>query len=132
MKWIEYHSEEGEIWEVFKTTLDENEDEKDLVSQKNNYAIYRKEMLSVDFIKTSIIPAARIVDDVSGKVGREKEFYIKLELMNEDWFCFSNRTFQKEEVIKLTGYFIGLNKKQAERVWKAKKLGKMNTYRLEI
>jgi hypothetical protein len=130
-KWIEYHSEEGEIWEILKDVSDSSENGHDLVSQYGNHAVLRKEMATTDFVQVTLVPAARIVDDVKGQIGREKEFYIRLDLLNEDWFSFSNRSFEKEEALKLSSYFVGMTKKQAERIWKAKKLGGSNTFRLE-
>jgi hypothetical protein len=131
MKWVEYHSEEGEIWEILKEESDFEKIESEEISRNGNCAVYRKEMATTDSIQVCLIPAARVIDDVSGKIGREKEFYIKLALLNDDWFSISNRAFKKEEAIQLVGYFAGVNKRQAERIWKAKKLGVSNTYRLE-
>lgn len=131
MKWVEYHSEEGEIWEILKEESDFEKIESEEISRNGNCAVYRKEMATTDSIQVCLIPAARVIDDVTGKIGREKEFYIKLALLNDDWFSISNRAFKKEEAIQLVGYFAGVNKRQAERIWKAKKLGVSNTYRLE-
>jgi hypothetical protein len=130
-EWREFHSENGEIWELL---VDHSEPylEKDMISKTGNHAVLKRNMISADYIITSIIPAARIVDDVTQKIGREKLFYLKIDLMNgEDWFCMSNVSFEKEEIVKLANFFIGLNKTQAERVWKAKKLGEISTFRLD-
>jgi len=129
--WIEYHSENGEIWEILKDASSLTEDESDLISKNSNHAVLRKEMATTDFVQVALVPAARVVDDVKGQIGRDKEFYIRLELLNEDWFSFSNRAFDKEEALKLTSYFVGMTKAQAERIWKAKKLGDANTVRLD-
>lgn len=129
-KWVEYHTEEGEIWEILKD-VSEQENDSDSISQSGNYAVLRKEMVAADIVQVTLVPAARIVDDVKGQIGRQKEFYIRLDLLNEDWFSLSTRSFEKDEALKLVSYFAGMNKTQSERIWRAKKLGPANTNRLE-
>ncbi len=129
-KWVEYHTEEGEIWEILKD-VSEQENDSDSISQSGNYAVLRKEMVAADIVQVTLVPAARIVDDVKGQIGRQKEFYIRLDLLNEGWFSLSTRSFEKDEALKLVSYFAGMNKTQSERIWRAKKLGPANTNRLE-
>ncbi len=130
-EWREFHSENGEIWELL-INHSEPHSELDMISKTGNHAVLKRNMSSTDYVTTSIIPAARIVDDVTQKLGKQKLFYLKIDLMNGDnWFCMSNICFAKEEIVKLANLFIGLNKMQAERVWKAKKLGEINTFRLD-
>lgn len=129
-KWIEFHTENGEIWELFKN-IDEKDQEKDQISISGDLAVYRKEMLTADLVSVSVIPAARIIDDVTQRKGEENRFYLKIESLKENWFCFSRKNYTKDEIMKLVDMFTGMNKNQAERIWKAKKLGKLNTYRLD-
>ena len=124
-KWIEYHSEDGDIWELLvDTSYVENENDK--ISDFGNHAVLRKVSSPADYVVVSILPSARIVDDVKNQIGKEKLFYIKLHLMNEDdWFCISEKSYTKNEIIKISNLFIGINKLQAEKIWNLKKLGKL-------
>ena len=130
-KWIEYLSEEGSFWEFFVNDSYQ-EKEEDCVSNTGEYAIMKRVMNTIDLVEVSITPAARIVDDAKSQIGRTNLYYIALSLINgDDWFCISNKSYSKEEIIKISIFFIGLNKKQAERVWISKKLGNINTDRLD-
>jgi len=131
-EWREYHSENGEIWEIF---ADSNDSEKaeDLISKSGNSAVMRKYMKTLDYVQVTIIPCARIIDDIKKREGKEMYFRLKINLLNDDdWFGLSTRFFDKEEILKLVNMFIGLTKKQAERVWIAKKLGNFNTNRFDL
>ncbi|MCW1961470.1 hypothetical protein [Chryseobacterium viscerum] len=131
-EWREYHSENGEIWEIFADTND-NEKKEDLISRSGSNAIMRKYMKTLDYIQVTIIPCARIIDDIKKREGKEKYFRLKINLLNgEDWFGISSNFFDKEEIEKLSNMFIGLTKRQAERIWIAKKLGNFNTNRLDL
>lgn len=130
-KWIEYSTENGEMWELFVDN-EYFEKEEDKLSKSGDFAIMRRQMESTDFIVTTIIPAARIVDHVKKQIGRDKFYYLKLSLLNDDsWYCISSKKYEKEDIKKLLDLFIGTTKQQAERIWKAKKLGDFCTNRLE-
>ena len=131
MKWIEYFSENGDLWQLFVED-DYQETQADTLAHNGNEAVTRTEMPAIDKVQVTIIPAARIVDKVKGQVAREKLFHLKLSLINgDDWFAISQQAFSKEEILQYASLFVGLNKFQAERVWKSKKLGEVNTIRLE-
>ena len=131
MKWIEYFSENGDLWQLFVED-DYQETQADTLAHNGNEAVTRREMPAIDKVQVTIIPAARIVDKVKGQVAGEKLFHLKLSLINgDDWFAISQQAFSKEEILQYASLFVGLNKFQAERVWKSKKLGEVNTIRLE-
>lgn len=131
MKWIEYFSENGDLWQLFVED-DYQETQADTLAHNGNEAVTRREMPAIDKVQVTIIPAARIVDKVKGQVAKEKLFHLKLSLINgDDWFTISQKAFSKEEILQYASLFVGLNKFQAERVWKSKKLGEVNTIRLE-
>ena len=131
MKWIEYFSENGDLWQLFVED-DYQETQADTLAHNGNEAVTRREMPAIDKVQVTIIPASRIVDKVKGQVAKEKLFHLKLSLINGDnWFAISQQTFSKEEILQYASLFVGLNKFQAERVWKSKKLGEVNTIRLE-
>ena len=131
MKWIEYFSENGDLWQLFVED-DYQETQADTLAHNGNEAVTRREMPTIDKVQVTIIPAARIVDKVKGQVAKEKLFHLKLTLINGDnWFAISQQAFSKEEILQYASLFVGLNKFQAERVWKSKKLGEVNTIRLE-
>ncbi|MGM5629622.1 hypothetical protein O2K51_01870 [Apibacter raozihei] len=130
-EWREYHSEEGEIWKIL-SEAEVKEKSQDLVSKSGKPAVLRKVMKTTDYIVTCTIPAARIIDDVKNKIGMETYFHLKISLINDDnWYGISNRHFKKEEILELVNLFTGTTKLQAERIWKSKKLGMLNTNRLE-
>ena len=131
MKWIEYFSENGDLWQLFVED-DYQETQADTLAHNGNEAVTRREMPAIDKVQVTIIPAARIVNKVKGQVAKEKLFHLKLSLINGDnWFAISQQAFSKEEILQYASLFVGLNKFQAERVWKSKKLGEVNTIRLE-
>ena len=131
MKWIEYFSENGDLWQLFVED-DYQETQADTLAHNSNEAVTRREMPAIDKVQVTIIPAARIVDKVKGQVAGEKLFHLKLSIINgDDWFAISQQAFSKEEILQYASLFVGLNKFQAERVWKSKKLGEVNTIRLE-
>ncbi|MFK7785505.1 MAG: hypothetical protein AB8B56_10330 [Crocinitomicaceae bacterium] len=72
-KWIEYQSENGETWGILKDASDLPENESDSISQNGNHAVFRKEMATTDYVQVTLVPAARVIDDVKGQIGREKE-----------------------------------------------------------
>ncbi|AWH85504.1 hypothetical protein HYN59_10415 [Flavobacterium album] len=131
-EWREYHSENGEVWEIFADSNDREKTE-DLISKSGNSAVIRKYMKTLDYVQVTIIPCARITDDIKKREGKEKYFRLKINLLNDDdWFGLSRDFFDKEEISKLANMFIGLTQKQAERIWNAKKLGNLNTNRVDL
>ena len=130
-KWIEYATENGETWELF-VDVDYSEKEEDSLSKDGSIAVMRRQMGTTDQVCITIIPSARIVDDVKNQIGRDKLYYLKLSLLNsDDWYCISDKAYSKEDILKISNLFIGLNKQQAKRVWEAKKMGNISTDRLE-
>lgn len=130
-KWIEYATENGETWELF-VDVDYSEKEEDSISKDGSIAVMRRQMGTTDQVCITIIPSARIVDDVKNQIGRDKLYYLKLSLLNsDDWYCISDKAYSKEDILKISNLFIGLNKQQAKRVWEAKKMGNISTDRLE-
>lgn len=130
-KWIEYSTENGEIWQLF-VDADYSEKEEDRISKNGNIAVMRRQMGTTDQVCITIIPSARIIDNVKKQIGRDRLYYLKLSLLNgDDWYCISDKAHAKEDIIKMSNLFIGLNKQQAKRVWEAKKLGNVSTDRLE-
>jgi hypothetical protein len=100
------------------------------MSDSGNHAVMKKYMKPAGYVQVTVIPCARITDNITKK---EKYFRLKINLLNDEhWFGISNNIFDKEEVLKLTNTFIGLTQKQAERVWSSKKLGNFNTNRLGL
>ena len=105
-KWIEYLSEEGSFWEFFVNDSYQ-EKEEDCVSNTGEYAIMKRVMNTIDLVEVSIIPAARIVDDAKSQIGRTNLYYIALSLINgDDWFCISNKSYSKEEIIKISIFLL--------------------------
>ncbi len=98
MKWIEYFSENGDLWQLFVED-DYQETQADTLAHNGNEAVTRREMPAIDKVQVTIIPAARIVDKVKGQVAGEKLFHLKLSLINgDDWFAISQQAFSKEEI----------------------------------
>lgn len=129
-KWIEYSTEDGERWEIFKDITD-IDDDSDYISLLGNRAVYKKTMLPTDVVMVCIVPSERIVDNMTKQIIKKNLYHLMLRLLNDTWFCLSINSYSKEEVVQLSNLFVGLNKTQAERVWKAKKLGELNTYRID-
>ncbi|SFZ84425.1 hypothetical protein [Tenacibaculum maritimum] len=129
-QWRRYNSEQGESWQVF---IDENEQGiEHTVSSKGHSAVMRKIIDPIDFVIVSAIPCVN-QDEFNKTLYDKNLFQLKLELMNgDDWFAFSGQKFKKDEIVKLISLFVGLDKNQAERVWKGKKLGNFNTYKNEV
>ena len=75
MKWIEYFSENGDLWQLFVED-DYQETQADTLAHNGNEAVTRREMPAIDKVQVTIIPAARIVDKVKGQVAGEKLLFV--------------------------------------------------------
>ena len=78
-----------------------------------------------DFVSVSLLSASYEIDDVTGKLGQERDFYLKIECLQDGWASISSRSI-KEEALSLASLFIGLRKDAAIKLWKLKKLGEKN------
>ncbi len=129
-QWRKYSCELGESWDIFidsklKTPI------KDLKCKKGHSAVMEFEYSALDLVSVNIIPCLSIKDPDKKEFNKDK-YQLKLELMNGDnWFAFSHQKFTKEEIVKMASSFIGLDKHRAEKIWKLKKLGEFNTYRVD-
>ena len=135
-EWREYMSEEGDSWTIL-TDSETTETTTDMISVDGNEAVQCLTYQTADYVVVSILPKARVQrfkrhNPPYYEPYDKTLFYLKLELMNgDDWFCLTAKHYGKDEVMKLASLFVGLNKQQAERVWTSKKLGKINTSRID-
>ena len=121
-EWREYISENDGSWMLLK---DKNETETidDLKSKNGCQAVIVKRCEPADVVSIQILPAARVVDNVKKTIHHEKKFYIKLFSLKEEWSLISKECFLLDEVLKIAQRFLGLEKTQALKIWKVKKLG---------
>ena len=129
MTWIKYSAEEVETWVRLKPAKADNQHDNQLV--EDGTVSFMKVMPPADEVTVSFLPTSKIVDDVTGKVGEQGRYHIKLSLLsNEAWFAISFKSYDKTDALKIGSKFIGLNQHQAGRVWNAKKLGEINSTKL--
>ena len=74
----------------------------------------------------SLLSASYEIDDVTGKLGQERDFYLKIECLQDGWASISSQVYKKEEAVTLASLFMGLRKDAAIKLWKFKKLGENN------
>ena len=79
-----------------------------------------------DFISVSLLSASYEIDDITGKLGQERDFYLKIECLQDGWASISSQVYKKEEAVTLASLFMGLRKDAAIKLWKLKKLGENN------
>lgn len=81
-KWIEYSTEDGERWEIFKDITD-IDDDSDYISLLGNRAVYKKIMLPTDVVMVCIVPSERIVENMTKQVFKKNLYHLMLRLLNE-------------------------------------------------
>ena len=127
--WVKYSTENGDTWLRYKQSGLPNPDDDQLVSEGS--VTYKKEMHPADDVVVQFIPTSKIIDEITQDVGERGRFYIYVSLLsNDDWFAMSYKAYDKNEAIRIGSQFLGLNKRQAERVWRAKKLGEVKSTKL--
>ena len=121
-EWRQYMSESDGSWLMLKNK-DAPELPNDSISLNGQEAIMLKKCQPSDHVSIQILPAARITDNVKNVVHYEKEFYIQLFCMKDDWSVISANSYSSDEALKIANQFIGLTKDRAIKVWEIKKMG---------
>ncbi|WP_444943777.1 hypothetical protein ACJJIK_21165 [Microbulbifer sp. ZKSA006] len=115
-------SETDGAWLVLKDK-DEPELPVESISSNGQEAVMLKKCEPGDYVSVNILPAARIMDDVKKTVNYEKDFYVQLYCLNDDWSVISGKSYSSDEALKLAAKFVGLTKKRALKLWGMRKLG---------
>lgn len=121
-EWREYMSEDDGAWE-FLCEINSPENEADIKSINGHDAVMARKAKPSDIVSVTILPCAREIDSVTGRIGHEKEFYIQLECLRDGWICISNEYFKAPEALEVAKIFLGLHKEIAIKVWQSKNLG---------
>ena len=124
-EWRFYSSEDDRDW-VILSDRDRAETKEDIHSVNQKEAVMRMYRRPGDFISVSLLSASYEIDDVTGKLGQERDFYLKIECLQDGWASISSQAYKKEEAVTLASLFMGLRKDAAIKLWKLKKLGEKN------
>ena len=124
-EWRFYSSEDDRDW-VILSDRDRTETKEDIYSINQKEAVMRMYRRPGDFISVSLLSASFEIDDVTVKLGHERDFYIKMECLQDGWASISSQVYKKEEAVTLASLFMGLRKDAAIKLWKLKKLGEKN------
>lgn len=124
-EWRFYSSEDDRDW-VILSDSDKSETEEDIHSINQKESVMRLYRRPGDYVSVSLLSASYEVDDVTGKLGQERDFYLKMECLQDGWASISSQVYKKEEALTLASLFIGLRKDAAIKLWKLKKLGEKN------
>ena len=124
-EWRFYSSEDDRDW-VILSDSDRAETEEDIYSINQKESVMRLYRRPGDFVSVSLLSASYEIDDVTGKLGQERDFYLKMECLQDGWASISSQVYKKEEALTLASLFIGLRKDAAIKLWKLKKLGEKN------
>ena len=124
-EWRFYSSEDDREW-VILSERDRAETKEDIHSVNQKEAVMRMYRRPGDFISVSLLSASFEIDDVTVKLGHERDFYIKMECLQDGWASISSQVYKKEEAVTLASLFMGLRKDAAIKLWKLKKLGEKN------
>ena len=120
-----YSSEDDGDW-VILSDSDRAETKEDIHSINQKESVMRMYRRPGDFVSVSLLSASYEIDDVTGKLGQERDFYLKIECLQDGWASISSQIYKKEEALSLASLFIGLRKDAAIKLWKLKKLGENN------
>ncbi|MCD9461161.1 hypothetical protein [Marinibactrum halimedae] len=115
-------SETDGAWLVLKDK-DEPELPAESISSSGQEAVMLKKCKPGNYISVNILPAARITDDVKKTINYEKDFYVQLYCLSDDWSVISEKSYSSDEALKLASRFVGLTKDRAIKVWNMRKLG---------
>ena len=124
-EWRFYSSEDDGDW-VILSDSDRAETKEDIHSINQKESVMRMYRRPGDFVSVSLLSASYEIDDVTGKLGQERDFYLKMECLQDGWASISSQIYKKEEALSLASLFIGLRKDAAIKLWKLKKLGEKN------
>ena len=124
-EWRFYSSEDDGDW-VILSDSDRAETKEDIHSINQKESVMRMYRRPGDFVSVSLLSASYEIDDVTGKLGQERDFYLKIECLQDGWASISCQVDKKEEALTLASLFIGLRKDAAIKLWKIKKLGEKN------
>lgn len=124
-EWRFYSSEDDGDW-VILSDSDRAETKEDIHSVNQKESVMRMYRRPGDFVSVSLLSASYEIDDVTGKLGQERDFYLKIECLQDGWASISSQVYKKEEAVTLASLFIGLRKDAAIKLWKIKKLGEKN------
>lgn len=118
-EWRFYSSEDDRDW-VILSDSDRSETEEDIHSINQKESVMRLYRRPGDYVSVSLLSASYEVDDVTGKLGQERDFYLKMECLQDGWASISSQVYKKEEALTLASLFIGLRKDAAIKLWKLK------------
>ena len=124
-EWRFYSSEDDRDW-VILSDSDRAETKEDIYSINQKESVMRMYRRQGDFVSVSLLSASYEIDDVTGKLGQERDFYLKMECLQDGWASISSQVYKKEEALTLASLFIGLRKDAAIKLWELKKLGEKN------
>ena len=124
-EWRFYSSEDDGDW-VILSDSDRAETKEDIHSINQKESVMRMYRRPGDFVSVSLLSASYEIDDVTGKLGQERDFYLKIECLQDGWASISSQIYKKEEALSLASLFIELRKDAAIKLWKLKKLGEKN------
>ena len=124
-EWRFYSSEDDREW-VILSDSDRAETKEDIHSINQKESVMRMYRRPGDFVSVSLLSASYEIDDVTGKLGQERDFYLRMECLQDGWASISSQVYKKEETLILASLFIGLRKDAAIKLWKLKKLGEKN------
>ena len=124
-EWRFYSSEDDRDW-VMLSDSDRAETKEDIHSINQKESVMRMYRRPGDFVSVSLLSASYEIDDVTGKLGQERDFYLRMECLQDGWASISSQVYKKEEALILASLFIGLRKDAAIKLWKLKKLGEKN------
>ena len=124
-EWRFYSSEDDRDW-VILSDSDRAETKEDVYSINQKESVMRMYRRPGDFVSVSKHTASYEIDEVTGKLGQERDFYLRMECLQDGWASISSQVYKKEEALTLASLFIGLRKDAAIKLWKLKKLGEKN------
>ena len=124
-EWRFYSSEDDRDW-VILSDSDRAETKEDINSINQKESVMRMYRRPGDYVSVSLLSASYEIDDLTGKLGQERDFYLKIECLQDGWASISSQVYKKEEAVTLASLFMGLRKDAAIKLWKLKKLGEKN------
>ena len=118
-EWRFYSSEDDRDW-VILSDRDRAEIKEDIHSVNQKEAVMRMYRRPGDFISVSLLSASYEIDDVTGKLGQDRDFYLKIECLQDGWSSISSQVYKEGKHSKP---LYGTQKRCGYQALEVKKIG---------
>jgi hypothetical protein len=115
--WREYMCDGNHRWEFYSDHADSMVEES-ICAVDGLPAVIARKLLPADRVAVALVPAARIVDGVTGRIGHDDEYLIEIRsVLGEGASRRSSRTFKWDDAVTRAAMFRKSSWEQALGRW---------------